>query len=327
MTWTSITPIILWALIVTPLTILIWWKPPTIKLNGILAILGYALINLLAYWIINWAILYYYLRFATLILILLVSLRIIGELSKRPFFPKTKGPIAGAAALFVAVILLGFIAYPVIRSFFRTSEQVLLFFPLRNGLYVVTNAGNSLEGSSATNNHYKSWPGSQVVGPEYLALAADVVEINIGGLMTREVRALPESRFDYHIFTENVHSPCYGEVVYVENGHPDSDLGDGRTLSAETAGLGNHVVINCVDFYITLGNLKNNSILVKVGDRTSLNTLIGQVGSSGEYPIPHLHIHATQGGWKDGEGTPVSMIFDGAFAINNFLTRNKMVLR
>ncbi len=326
MTWTSITPIILWAVIVTPLTILIWWKPPTIKLNGILAILGYALFNLLAYWIINWAILYYYLRFATLILILLVSLRIIGELSKRPFFPKTKGPIAGATALFVAVVLLGFISYSVIRSFFRTSEEVLLFFPLRTGLYVVSNAGNSLEGSSASNNHYKSWPGSQVIGSESQALAADVVEINIGGLMTNEVRVLPQSRFDYQIFTEDVHSPCYSEIVYVENGHPDADLSDGRTLSA-TSGLGNYVVMKCVDYYITIGNLKNNSILVKVGDRTSLNTTIGQVGSSGEYPIPHLHIHATKDGWKDGEGTPVSMIFDGAFAINNFLTRNKMVLR
>jgi len=321
MTWTSVFPIILWALIVIPLTVLIWWKPPSIKLNGVLAILGYALFNLLAYWIINWAILYYYLRFASLILILLVSLRIIGELSRRPFFPKGTGPVAGAAALLIVVVLLGFITYPVVRSFSRTGDQVLLFFPLRTGLYVVSNAGNSLEGSSASNNHYKSWPGSQVIGSESHALAADVVEINIGGLMTNEIRILPQSRFDYQIFTEDVHSPCYGEVVYVENGHPDADLG------GETYGLGNYVVLKCVDFYITLGNLKNNSILVRPGFRTSLNTTIGQVGSSGEYPIPHLHIHATKDGWKDGEGAPVSMIFDGAFAINNFLTRNKMVLR
>ncbi len=144
--------------------------------------------------------------------------------------------------------------------------------------------------------------------------------------MSTKVKNLPSSRFDYHIFSEDVHSPCYGEIIYVEDGHPDADLGDGRTVSA-TSGLGNHVVLKCVDYFITVGNLKNNSILVKVGDRTSLNTTLGQVGSSGEYPIPHLHIHATKDGWKDGEGTPVSMIFDSALALNNFLTRNKVVLR
>jgi hypothetical protein len=321
MTWTSITPIIVWAVIVIPLTILIWWKPPTIKLNAILAILGYAMFNLLAYWIINWAILYYYLRFASLILILLVSLRVIGELSKRPFLPKGAGRIAGATLLFVVLFLLGIIAYPVVRSFSRSGEQVLLFFPLRSGFYIVTNAGNSLEASSATNNHYKNWPGSKIIGPESQALAADIVEIGIAGLMPKKASVLPESRFDYHIFTEYVHSPCYGEIIYVEDGHPDADL------TGETSGIGNFVVMKCVDYYITIGNLKKNSILVKVGDRTSLNTMLGQVGSSGEYPIPHLHIHATQGSWKDGEGAPVSMIFDGAFAINNFLTRNKIVLR
>ena len=320
MTWTSVTPIILWAVIVIPLTVLIWWKPPTIKLNAIFAILGYALFNLLAFWIINWVALYYYLRFATLILILLVSLRIISELSKRPFLPKGTGPVAGASVLGIVCILLGVVAYPIIRSFSRSGEQVLLFFPLRSGLYIVTNAGNSLDGV-ATNNHYKTWPGREIIGPESQALAADIVEAGIAGLMTKNVSVLPESRFDYHIFTENVHSPCFGEIIYVENGHPDVDLG------GETSGIGNYVVMKCVDYYITIGNLKNNSILVKVGDNTSLNTMIGQVGSSGEYPIPHLHIHATQGGWKDGEGSPVSMIFDGAFAVNNFLTRNKIVLR
>ncbi len=160
MTWTSITPIIVWAVIVIPLTVLLWLKPPTIKLNAIFASLGYAIFNLMAYWIINWAILYYYLKFATIILILLVSLRIISELSKRPFLPKSTGRIAGAAALFVVLVLLGIVAYPVVRSFPRTSEQVLLFFPLRSGLYIVSNAGNSLDGA-ATNNHYKSWPGNE----------------------------------------------------------------------------------------------------------------------------------------------------------------------
>jgi murein DD-endopeptidase MepM/ murein hydrolase activator NlpD len=73
-----------------------------------------------------------------------------------------------------------------------------------------------------------------------------------------------------------------------------------------------------------VANLKNGSIRKQPGDRISLDGVIATVGNSGSPSIPHLHIRATRGGWRPGMGTAIPMLFDGAYSVNQFATRNKI---
>ena len=135
---------------------------------------------------------------------------------------------------------------------------------------------------------------------------------------------LPSSNFDYNIYEDWVYSPCMGTVVYVEDGHPDL-----KPFEPPQSKLGNYLVIQCADSFVTLANLKNGTIrnagpALQAGDVIRMNTLVALVGNSGTPSIPHLHIQATRGGWRPGTGTPVPILFDGAYAVNQFATRNKI---
>jgi murein DD-endopeptidase MepM/ murein hydrolase activator NlpD len=71
-----------------------------------------------------------------------------------------------------------------------------------------------------------------------------------------------------------------------------------------------------------LAHLKKGSIKVNVGDVVNTNTLIGQVGNTGNTSEPHLHLHVEKGGAKNtilnGKAVP--------FTINNqFLVRGDII--
>ena len=97
-----------------------------------------------------------------------------------------------------------------------------------------------------------------------------------------------------------------------------------RDLDGETASNVYDMVIQCADSFVTLANLRNGSIKKQPGDRVSLVGVIATVGNSGSPSIPHLHIRAARGGWRPGMGTGIPMLFDGAYAVNQFATRNKI---
>jgi len=319
MNWTSTIPIFIWLAITILFTILLWTNPPKDKLTGILAALVYTLFNLLCYWVINWAMLYYYLRFLAIILIVVVDYHLYSRTRKKPFKPVwTTAKIVSVVLLSLALVSLGFLDYKVSLSFRHSGDHVLTFFPLRNGLYVIVNGGNGVIGTGL-NTQDNPWPGTNEEPDPSMALGFDVMEINIGGTFGDGL--FRSSRLDYLGFPEQVYAPCVGPVLHVEDGHPDLDI------SETGPKLGNYLVIQCGEYYVTLGSLRRNSILVKEGEVLRLNMMIAQVGSSGSPAIPHLHMHATAGSWKEGEGTPIPIICETNFALNNWVVRNELLLR
>jgi murein DD-endopeptidase MepM/ murein hydrolase activator NlpD len=88
--------------------------------------------------------------------------------------------------------------------------------------------------------------------------------------------------------------------------------------------LGNLIVIRCVDLYVTLSNLRNTSIAVKVGDTVSYRNLIATVGNTADNTFPHLHIQVNKGS-RDGPAVP--MLFEGFEKINRFIVRNALTNR
>jgi hypothetical protein len=194
----------------------------------------------------------------------------------------------------------------------------LLLLPVRNGLYVIVNGGNGLEGLGM-NNLTRPWFGSEMVPDDSMAYGIDVMRMGIRG-STRIGGRTNRTFQKYEGYNDMVYSPCNGQVVHIEDGHPDVEV------NGQGVPLGNYVVIQCADYYITIGNLRSESLLVKAGDQVNFQMSIGNVGNSGVPAIPHLHVHATKGSWIPGEGEPVPMLFPGLSDVNKFYVRNDLTI-
>jgi len=251
-----------------------------------------------------------------LALSLALLIRWLKPLRNSPWLPRRTLASIGLTVFLLAVIgSVGYIDYRVNQS---TSPKnigqvpVLAMFPVRTGLYTVINGGNGLQGW-AMNAYLTNWLGQPIAGNEEMALAVDIIEIRTSGAAAK--RILSKDFRDYEIFNELVYSPCVGEVVFVEDGHPEvAPLSPG-------AGAGNQIVMRCADFLITLSNLRNGSIQVEVGDQIDLRRQVAQVGSTADRTIPHLHMHVTT-----LDGKPVPILFEAGYSFK-FVARNYIYVR
>jgi len=319
MPWDSGTPVLVWFLFTLLLTLWLWFAPPARKLMAILAWLNYALIQLFFFLVVDWVVVLYYLRFLCIILVLALALRLWRELRRDPWLPG-RNPWEYTNLVFSLILLagLGYLNAQVLRSYDYKSypeDPLLALFPLRHGMYVIANGGNGLDGWGM-NNHVHGWFDGETPDDQHMAYGIDVFEMRIRGYLGKNL--FPKTFQDYEGFMDIVYSPCMGVVAYVEDGHPDVPL-----YSPVDTHLGNYVIIQCVDFYVTLGGLRNGNILVKIGDRVTLQNEIGFIGNSAAPAIPHLHMHATVGGVT---GQPVPMLHEGTFAVDQFAVRNKVFI-
>jgi murein DD-endopeptidase MepM/ murein hydrolase activator NlpD len=77
------------------------------------------------------------------------------------------------------------------------------------------------------------------------------------------------------------------------------------------------VLVECEGVEVVLAHIKQGSLRVEVGDSVTVETVLGQVGNTGNTSEPHLHIHAEQGGEPgvilDGKAVPITI--DGRFLV------------
>jgi hypothetical protein len=331
MPWTTTTPIYIWAVTTIILMIVLWFKQPDNRVTGILFTLDFLLYYL--FWVecVNWVVLNYWLWLLPIPLIIVLLFHIRRRFDKPawvgkvPFWPtKTRLSRSLLAVSLVLFLGLGYVDFRVMLSFdyeIAPGDPLLLWFPARRGAYVIANGGNARDGFGLSTYH-NGWFNSE--NDPMSAYSVDVVKLwgLLAGSMSNS--PLPSKNFDYRIYEDWVVSPCMGIVVYVEDGHPDL-----KPFEQPQSKLGNYIVVQCGDAFVTLANLKNGSIensgrAFQPGDVIFFNELLGLVGNSGTPSIPHLHIQAARGGWRPGTGTPVAILFDGAYAVNQFATRNKI---
>jgi hypothetical protein len=321
MPWTTATPIILWAVIFIPLTIWLWIKPPTDKLSLLVVLADFILLNILCILVLNWSIIFYYLRALPILFAFGMTIRYLRRLRKKSWLPD-KAP-ARVVVLVISLVILPLAAFLIYNTYQSThykdyaGDPALGLFPLRDGLYVTANGGNGLV-NSWMNDHVTGWSSTESSGDLSEGYAMDFAKMGIDGTISQGI--LPDSFLAYDIFTEKVYAPCPGKVVYVEDGHVDVQP------FAPASGLGNKVVIQCDNVFFTLANLKNGSLAVAVDDAVGMGQLLGMVGNSGSPSIPHLHVHATTGSW-DSSGTPIPVLFDSNFAVDHFMIRNDFTFR
>lgn len=174
--------------------------------------------------------------------------------------------------------------------------------PLRNGNYYVVQGGNA----ESVNHHFP-------VSAQKFAL--DIVKISKFGVRANGI--MPSKLSDYLIYGEKVYSPCSGDVVMLEKKVPNTPIGETNT----TEPAGNFVAIRCIRENVTvfLAHLAPKSVAVEIGETVNTDSVVGEVGNSGNTTEPHLHIHTVADSKKRDEifysGTPVAMLFNKQFLV------------
>ncbi len=123
---------------------------------------------------------------------------------------------------------------------------------------------------------------------------------------------------DYYCFGKPVLAAAAGYVAKVVHSIPDNPIGVSNTHD----NWGNYISLyHSYGFYTLYAHLKEGSVKLKEGDWVKQGEKIGQVGSSGRSPVPHLHFHA-QSGPDAGSATVFSHIVnyrkradDGSFEL------------
>jgi hypothetical protein len=315
MPWNSTLPILIWAVVFIPLTTWLFVMPVRNKVTVIFWLLAYIAVNLYFLLTVNWVMVNYWLRLLPVLATLVLFFRFLKRWRKQPFMPeKSTGSLV---LLFSAVVILAaasFADYHALLSYRLprgVEGSLLAAYPMRTGLYVVVNAGNGQKGVGM-NAHLRDWLGNPKAGMQSMSYAVDFVEMGVRGGLAKPFMS---NRYqDYIGYLEPVYAPCPGRVVHLEVDHPDTAPFSDTTSSL----LGNRIVIECFDYYVTVANLQHGSTLVQVGDEVNLRMQLARMGVSGDPPVPHLHVHATRGSW-DEDGIPVPILFEYNFPVRNML--------
>ena len=198
---------------------------------------------------------------------------------EKPKVPQKKiVMILGVVLNLVLIVFISGLNWFSFRGYTTPENAIDLDSPFHNGRQIVLHGG----ASPFTNGHFH-------VRPQNHAL--DIVGLNSLGMRASSISG--GSNLDnYVIYGEPIYSPCIGTVVIVVDEYDDQS--PPKTDSEHPAG--NHILIEKEGVEILLAHLKKGSIKVKVGDMVNTNTLLGQVGNTGNTSEPHLHMHVEKGG-------------------------------
>lgn len=248
----------------------------------------------------NWSWIGHYFRFFWPVALLFALYFSWKKTRHLPFTIKKSEQNKMILALYVVLILVfGYYNFGTIKSYTTSDEPLKLTFPLKNGTYYVAQGGNH----ELMNYH-------QVAPPQKYAL--DILKLNSFGLRANGL--YPKELEKYHIYGDDLYSPCHGEVIELRN-----DVNDVSPPEMDTENVeGNFVKLLCDDHdaFIFMAHLQKGSIVVSEGERINVEQKIGKIGNSGNTTEPHLHIHAE----LNGVGVPIT--FNERFLVRNSLIKN-----
>ena len=198
---------------------------------------------------------------------------------KKPKTPQKKIVIIlGILLNLVVIVFISGLNWFSFKGYATPENAIDLASPFHSGRQIVLHGG----ASPFTNGHFH-------VKPQNYAL--DIVGLNKLGMRSTSISGGADLE-NYVIFGESVYSPIDGKILIVVDKY--DDLIPPKSDIENIAG--NHILIESNGIEILLAHFKKGSIVVKEGDIVTTNTLLGQVGNTGNTSEPHLHIHAEKGG-------------------------------
>jgi urea transporter/murein DD-endopeptidase MepM/ murein hydrolase activator NlpD len=110
---------------------------------------------------------------------------------------------------------------------------------------------------------------------------------------------------DFFCFGLPIVSPCYGQVVQLQNTVVDNIIGEVNLRE----NWGNYLLIRVYDgVFVLLAHLRQDSILVNIGDWVKAGQTLAQCGNSGRSPQPHLHFSVLRHATPESETRPFHLI-------------------
>ncbi len=209
-------------------------------------------------------------------------------------------------------LLGGYLAWHGMKGRVLPEEAVVdIAPPFPPGHYLIAHGGSTpmINGHLKTLNpaveRFRPWRGQ--------SKALDIFRVTPLGLHKKGWQPTDPAR--YTTFGVPVLSPCSGEVALLVDGIQDMPVPEmDRDHMA-----GNHVAINCGDFFVILAHLRQGSIAVATGDRVRTGAFLGQMGNSGNSSEPHLHLHAQRGLPEEAPlaGEPLWLTINNQFPVRN----------
>jgi len=222
--------------------------------------------------------------------------------------------VSSSIILIVAMLGLlgGYLTWQAIKGRGLTEDAVAnIAPPFPSGHYLIAHGGSTpmvnghLKTLDPTVERFRQWRGQ--------SKALDILRISPLGFHKDGWRPTDPAR--YTTFGVPVLSPCRGEVALLADGLEDMAVPEmDRDHMA-----GNHVAIDCGEFFVILAHLRQGSIAVATGERVEIGDFLGQMGNSGNSSEPHLHLHAQRGLPKENPlaGEPLWLTIDDRFLIRN----------
>ncbi|MGM0570228.1 M23 family metallopeptidase [Marinobacter sp.] len=183
--------------------------------------------------------------------------------------------------------------------------------PFPPGHYLVAHGGSTsmvnvhLKTLNESVERFRPWRGQ--------SKALDIFRIHPMGFHRTDWH--PDNPAGYTTFGTPVLAPCQGKVALVVDGLEDQPV----PVMDRDHMAGNHVAVDCGEFFVILAHLRQGSIGVATGDEVAIGELLGQMGNSGNSSEPHLHLHAQK---ALPEETPLSGEPLWLTINNRFLVRN-----
>ncbi len=118
---------------------------------------------------------------------------------------------------------------------------------------------------------------------------------------------------DHLSFAKDVLSPIDGVVTSCIYNEKDNKIAEVET----SRNWGNYIIIkSSYGFFVKLSHLKQNSLIVKIGDFVSAGQKIAECGNSGYSQEPHLHLQVQYQGEVGAKTIPFHLV--------NFISNNKV---
>ncbi len=224
---------------------------------------------------------------------------------KKPKTPQKKiVMIFGLVSNLVVIVFISGLNWFSFKGYATPENVIDLASPFHNGRQIVLHGG----ASPFTNGHFH-------VKPQNHAL--DIVGLNNLGMRASSIDGGADLT-NYVIYGQAIYSPINGTVIAVADKYEDQIP---PTTDVEHL-AGNYILIESKGVEILLAHLKKGSIAVKQGDVVTTNTLLGQVGNTGNTSEPHLHLHVE----KDGETNTILNGVAVPFTINKqYLVRGDIL--
>lgn len=176
---------------------------------------------------------------------------------------------------------------PAPSDFLEYKSKTEFLFPLRDTWTIYQG------GRSVYDNYHAEVPDQR--------FAFDIVKIDNGSMYADGAATLA----DFYGFGKPVYAAAAGKVIYAHDEYDDNPINKPIPTSPKQ---GNSVIIDHgngeFSFY---AHLRRGSLKVRTGNVVKATQQIGEVGNSGNSPIPHLHFHVQNTPtWFNGDGLPIA---------------------